>query len=321
VDVTTLRDVLTGTADTNPRILGSSEFANRGALSDFSPQANPAFYTTFVIEAGDPAVFSNNIPFQCNPVGDLSAVKTVTGPTDVRIGDAVSYQLSYELAAGAADLRDLTFTDLLPVGISYVPGSAFIARDGGTPVALEPVVAGRSLKWTGQMMTQGSRASITFTGRVAPNAPVGNLENRTYGEGPTGQILSNIATAIVRRVPEHVFDCSDVIGKVFDDRNRNGYQDGPGGADITNQDYLGGKGKYTKAPPTGEPGLAGVRIATANGTLITTDEFGRFHVPCAALPEKSGTNFLLKVDERSLPSGYRLTTENPRVIRLTAGNG
>jgi large repetitive protein len=32
-----------------------------------------------------------------------------------------------------------------------------------------------------------------------------------------------------------------------------------------------------------------------------------------------GSNFILKLDERSLPSGYRVTTENPRVQRLTRG--
>jgi hypothetical protein len=32
-----------------------------------------------------------------------------------------------------------------------------------------------------------------------------------------------------------------------------------------------------------------------------------------------GSNFILKLDPRSLPSGYRLTTENPKVVRLTRG--
>ena len=33
----------------------------------------------------------------------------------------------------------------------------------------------------------------------------------------------------------------------------------------------------------------------------------------------AGSNFILKLDERSLPGGYRLTTENPRVQRATRG--
>jgi hypothetical protein len=35
--------------------------------------------------------------------------------------------------------------------------------------------------------------------------------------------------------------------------------------------------------------------------------------------ESRGSNFILKLDDRSLPSGYRVTTENPRVQRLTRG--
>jgi hypothetical protein len=68
-----------------------------------------------------------------------------------------------------------------------------------------------------------------------------------------------------------------------------------------------------------EEGLANVRVVTPTGTVITTDEFGRYHVPCAEIPTRTGANFSLKLDTRSLPTGYRVTTENPRVMRLTPG--
>ncbi|MCR4266713.1 hypothetical protein NUU27_11030, partial [Nitratireductor sp. ZSWI3] len=111
-----------------------------------------------------------------------------------------------------------------------------------------------------------------------------------------GEVVSRVASAVVEVVVEAVFDCGDILGKVFDDKNRNGYQD------------------------AGEPGLAGVRVATVKGLLVTSDQHGRFHVACAELPDQRiGTNYILKLDPRSLPSGYRLTSENPRVVRLTAG--
>jgi len=100
----------------------------------------------------------------------------------------------------------------------------------------------------------------------------------------------------VRVVPDALFDCTDVIGKVYDDRNANGYQD------------------------EGEPGLPNVRLATVNGLLVTTDAQGRYHIACAAVPkEGTGSNFVLKLDERTLPSGYRVTTENPASERATRG--
>jgi hypothetical protein len=100
----------------------------------------------------------------------------------------------------------------------------------------------------------------------------------------------------VQVIPDPDFDCTDVIGKVFDDRNLNGRQD------------------------TDEKGLPGVRVVTARGLIAATDEYGRFHITCAAVPDEDrGSNFMLKLDERSLPTGYRLTTENPRVQRATRG--
>ena len=134
--------------------------------------------------------------------------------------------------------------------------------------------------------------------------------------------MAETATAVVALTPEAVFDCSDVIGKVFDDINHNGYQDVlPGSAEISDPNIV-----YTKAgrvaaadEQLGERGLPNVRLTTPTGTIITTDEHGRFSVPCAELAGHFGTNFSLKVDTRSLPTGYRMTTENPRVMRLTAG--
>ena len=100
----------------------------------------------------------------------------------------------------------------------------------------------------------------------------------------------------MRIEPDDIFDCAEVIGKVFHDIDQDGYQDG------------------------GEPGLPGVRIATVKGLLITTDAFGRYHIACAAKPREGiGSNFILKVDERSLPGEHKVSTENPRVVRLTEG--
>jgi hypothetical protein len=112
----------------------------------------------------------------------------------------------------------------------------------------------------------------------------------------TNEAASGIASATVRIVPDPSFDCSDVIGKVFDDKNLNGYQD------------------------ENENGLAGVQVATARGLRVTTDSTGRFHITCALVAnEIRGSNFIIKVDDRTLPSGYRITTENPRVQRATRG--
>jgi hypothetical protein len=111
-----------------------------------------------------------------------------------------------------------------------------------------------------------------------------------------GGPVSAEATAKVRVVPDPTFDCTDVIGKVFDDANGEGHQD------------------------PGEKGLPGVRLVTTRGLAAITDEFGRFHITCAITPlEGRGSNFALKLDDRTLPSGYRLTTPQVLVERATRG--
>jgi hypothetical protein len=112
----------------------------------------------------------------------------------------------------------------------------------------------------------------------------------------SGNAVSGEASATVRVVPDPTFDCTDVTGKVFDDANRNGVQDGD------------------------EHGLPGVRLVTARGLSATTDEHGRYHITCATVPRESrGSNFVLKLDDRTLPSGFRMSTGEVLVKRATRG--
>jgi len=63
----------------------------------------------------------------------------------------------------------------------------------------------------------------------------------------------------------------------------------------------------------------GVRVVSARGLIATTDKYGRYHITCAVVPNENRGRLILKLDERSLPSGYRTTTENPLVKRVTRG--
>jgi hypothetical protein len=164
-------------------------------------------------------------------------------------------------------------------------------------VRLEPTVSARDLIWHHLSFAPGERK--TFRLLLVVGAGVGETEyvNQAWALNDlVGTLVSNIASATVRVIPDPTFDCSDIIGKVFDDKNANGYQD------------------------QGEPGIPNVRVVTTRGLLINTDAEGRFHVACADIPQEDiGSNFVMKLDERTLPSGYRLTTENPQSVRVTRG--
>jgi uncharacterized repeat protein (TIGR01451 family) len=255
--------------------------------------AATTYFVSFVIALGSPDVVHNHIPLDplpTIPATGLTVEKTASARV-ARRGDIIAYQITVRnsnlSAAGPFDL-----VDRLPQGFGYVTGSAEVAG-----LAQEPTLAGQKLTFDAIVVPASGTIVIKVNVRVATNVTPGDHVNEAQAINPvTGAPVSGTGRATVRIEIEHVFDCGDVIGKVFDDRNRSGYQD------------------------EGEPGLPGVRVATAKGVLITTDKHGRFSVPCAELPDQDiGSNFILKVDTRTLPTGYRMTTENPRTIRLTAG--
>ena len=69
-----------------------------------------------------------------------------------------------------------------------------------------------------------------------------------------------------------------------------------------------------------ERGIPGVRIASVEGLLIETDQYGRYHL--AGVPGgawERGRNFILKVDPSTLPAGAEFTTDNPLLRRITPG--
>lgn len=192
---------------------------------------------------------------------------------------------------GGSQVTDLIVIDTVPSGFRYVEGTARI--DG---VEVVPKVEGRRVIFEDIDVAGNSEIEIRLRLLALSSAGPGEHVNWAGVADLSGNALAPDVSATVEILAEAVFDCGDVIGKVFDDHNQNGYQD------------------------EGERGLPGVRLATVEGWLITTDADGQFHVACAMLPDQRiGSNFILKLDPRTLPTGYRVTTENPRVVRLTAG--
>ncbi|NUO76880.1 MAG: tandem-95 repeat protein, partial [Lysobacter sp.] len=69
-----------------------------------------------------------------------------------------------------------------------------------------------------------------------------------------------------------------------------------------------------------ERGIPGVRIASVEGLIMQTDAYGRYHLEGIHGGDAArGRNFILKVDQATLPPGSVFTTENPRVRRVTQG--
>jgi uncharacterized repeat protein (TIGR01451 family) len=239
---------------------------------------------------GSSQLFNNHIPLDPVISGTIAISKT-TPFINVTRGQLVPYAITVTNLAGLL-LTDASIVDTFPAGFSYVPGSALL--DG---VQTEPVIAGQQLSWSGLTFAGLQTRAVKLLLAVGGGVSEGEYTNRAQVINDlTLGAMSGVATATVRIVPDPTFDCTDVTGKVFNDANRNGTQE------------------------DGENGLALVRVVTDRGLAAITDPYGRYHITCAIVPNESrGSNFVLKLDDRTLPSGYRLTTDQLQIKRATRG--
>ncbi|NND48126.1 MAG: DUF11 domain-containing protein [Woeseiaceae bacterium] len=300
-DQTTLPfDVPACPGSANDAVLATAQYCE-AQVSEFAPapsvparSAATAYHFFLRLESSPSPetsqLFNNHIPLDPRLSGAVSITKT-TPVLNVSRGQMVPYVISLGNSFGVV-LQDVNVVDRFPAGFKYVEGSARF--DG---VKTEPVLVGRELVWSGLSLASDGRHEIKLLLAVGAGVSEGKFVNRAQAVSAlTGTAMSEEASATVRLVPDPTFDCTDVTGKVFDDFNRNGYQD------------------------SDEVGLPGVRVVTARGLAAKTDSHGRYHITCAITPNESrGSNFVLKLDDRTLPSGFRMSTRPVQVQRATRG--
>lgn len=298
----------------------------------FGPGLQPIFVYDLSDSGADPLTSNAGAPGDTGGSDDPTPLSASTGvefrvlksaqPTAIVAGDFVTWEVRV-LNTGTVEGVDVDIVDILPPGFAYVRNTAEL--DG---VLLEPAIAlpgeypkptaapaldidgtelfgeGEVLVWRVASFPVGEELVFTLLTQASIAVDPGQIFiNRAYvydeSQPDADRIRSNIAEAEVGIIADPVFDCATVIGQVFRDRNQNGYQD------------------------SGEEGLAGARMVTlTKGTALTinADAYGRYHIPCAAIPNADrGSNIIIKLDTRTLPAGYRMTTENPRVARMTPG--
>ena len=231
-------------------------------------------------------VVNNHIPLDPVLGGALRITKTVNKKS-ATVGDLILYTLTIENTL-ASDLNNVTIRDNIPPGFKYVEGSARIEGQPITPVGNRPI------EFQGLTFLANQTRTITYILVVGSGVQVGEYDNTAFAIRD-GNRISNIAWARVCVIKDPIFDLTTIIGKVFHDKNENGVQD------------------------EGEEGIALAKVVSVRGEIVTTDKFGRYHI-AGVDPGRydRGSNYILKVDPKSLPQGATFTTENPRVIRITS---
>ncbi|MBB3711685.1 hypothetical protein FHS00_001256 [Limimaricola variabilis] len=263
-----------------------------GGDCEISASVNPPaageaarYFMSFLLEPGDPNVVNNHIAVDAalgDPALDFAALSE-----EATRGTA----LPFRIVAREVEYDRIDVEDLLPEGFVYSAGSARVNSR-----AQEPEIDGRLLRFAG--LTPDADGEIVITLSIVAAGGIGDgrhVSMAVLRDPDDGTVLARAEAALIL-VPERVFDCADVVGRVFEDR------DGDGRADAD------------------EPGLGGMVLRAPGGETVLTDAHGRFSVPCAMLPRAGiGSNMQLKLDERALPEGWIPSTPNPQVTRLTRG--
>jgi len=237
------------------------------------------------------AVIEMDQPMDSNNL--LLKVKKDANKKNVAIGDVVTYTVTIQNPT-SSDVTNVYLEDKIPAGFKYISGKAILDN-----VAISDPTGNRPLTFNIGTVTAGQTRTLKYQLVVGSGVSFGNYENTAFAKYSDGTVISNNATETVKVVPDPLFDLGTVLGKVFWDKNENGVQDPP--------QRIGGHVIVEEPIPD-------VQIATEEGTLITTDKDGKFHLP-AIIPGRH----LFRLDERTLPQGTYLTTDKVVIVDITSG--
>ncbi|QXZ10875.1 DUF11 domain-containing protein [Comamonas sp. Y33R10-2] len=149
----------------------------------------------------------------------LRIVKTASVRT-VKIGDLVRYSLQVQ-NIGAVKVVNANVVDTAANGFTFVNGS-MSAVGLGSAVTSSGV---RPVQFSGVTLDVGQSGTIVYMMRVGAGVRPGNHVNTAFAKNGVGDSISNQATASVELVSDPLLDDSLIYGTVFDDRDRDGWQD------------------------------------------------------------------------------------------------
>jgi uncharacterized repeat protein (TIGR01451 family) len=183
----------------------------------------PGPYTLSYIlcQAGNPSNCSNAqiflivLPAASAPV----TLTKVASPDQVKKGDLVRYTLTIQNNTGS-DITNAYVLDSPPAGFTLVDSSVVVKDDDnhGALAGLNPI------RINGIDIATGESATVSYFLRVG--AGINNGEYTNSARIMLGaSIISNIAHATVKAARDPLFEDSRVLGTVFDDCDRDGWQD------------------------------------------------------------------------------------------------
>ncbi|NTV29106.1 MAG: hypothetical protein HGA80_03385 [Candidatus Omnitrophica bacterium] len=227
----------------------------------------------------------------------LFKIEKTANKSEAKVGEVVTYSVSMESLSSSNTVLQPKLYDVIPPGFKFINGRVLLDN-----VPLANPTGNRPLTFAVGDFNPRQKKTVRYQLVIGSGVVPGTYENTAYMKYQNGLVISNTSNQAVKVIMDPLFDMGTVFGKVFYDYNENGRQDEP--------DYI-----YEERREIVEGPVPNVRIVMEDGTIVTTDKNGQFHIP-QLLPGRH----LLRVDERTLPAGSYVTTDKAQVIDITPGS-
>ena len=232
----------------------------------------------------------------------LLRINVIPKPRTTRIGRVVGYTI--RVANTITDTQpEVVVTDLSPTGFQPQLDEVELVRTGpdgrfDTADDVRRSIGARGTRLiTYDTFSLGplEAVRIEFPSRVTSAARLGPHPNKSTADS----LISSRVTddAIVDVIADVLFSRATILGKVFRDRNGDGLQSKDGS----------------------EEGVAAVRLITADGLIVQTDQHGRFHIADIEVNGRYGENYVIKLDDTSLPNDATSTNDTRQIVRVQPG--
>jgi uncharacterized repeat protein (TIGR01451 family) len=266
------------------RISASFEVRVKPNLADMKTIQNTATLSSDEVEGQSASVSVSATPIY------IRITKSASRRT-MEVGDFITYTLTIRNTSDKVKIDDLTLMDALPESLSYIDGSAEL--DGRR--INDPAVSNGRLVWKLGGLDPLAEVKLVYRAVLDPGLYSGELSltNVAWAEGLATKVSPAPAPAIPTRSDEGRWTVmvrrgifaeeGVIIGKVFVDEDEDGFQD------------------------PGERGMPYVKLIMEDGTVIVTDEFGKYSVP-----EVKPGYHVLKLDLSELPEGYSVVHSSTR---------
>jgi len=315
---------ITFTATVNPSAVGApAELINQANAGGTSPGGALSFdLSDNGAQTSGPNTGGTDddpTPISVPVLTPLVVTKTTSTPA-VSPGEFASYSVSVT-NPGVSPAIGVTLSDDLPGGFGYVVDSAQLLRAGVASPALVTGVDPIAVEIGS--LAGGESVVITYLSRVGAGIVAGEHTN-TASALVFGVVSSNTATATVTFDEDPLLSTTRIIGKVWHDRDGDGWQDaaratniklsgGPFAEPKTVQNLPGRRSASDEASapmvrvaiPGDWPALDSVKLTTAQGTVLHISNQGAVEEHHRGQKKRGRTAQNLQVSLTSARTGDR----------------